>query len=124
MKVKFFKLIAMLIVFSCTSKFQNMHIDSDNNYDLHGNCLIVGKIIDKSNNPISNVPLYIKETSIHTQSDINGNFTFSDIEPGKNIIIIRGFGYEVLNLELFCKANHIIIRKIILTPFDLRKGVI
>lgn len=69
---------------------------------------IEGHIFDaKTKKPIEYVSVGIKGTSIGTVSDIQGDFMFRGLKPGKYILVFSCVGYEKEEVEVLVVENEI-----------------
>ena len=57
-----------------------------------GTTVIKGKIVDSSGETVVGASVYIKGTSIGTNSDLEGRFNFSTVEKGNQILVISFVG--------------------------------
>jgi len=55
---------------------------------------ITGTVIDERSRPVAGASVYLEGTSTGTQTDFDGNFTISEIEPGSYNVIASYVGYE------------------------------
>lgn len=68
---------------------------------------IKGRVLNiKSNKPIELANIQIEGTAIGTKSDVNGNFTFTDVEPGFVHLMASFVGYETtVSSEIQVQGN-------------------
>lgn len=59
-----------------------------------------GKITDDKNEPIVGANVFIENTYDGTSTGINGEFTFSTTEQGRQILVVSFIGYETVNQEI------------------------
>lgn len=72
--------------------------------------IITGTLLDKemSNEPLSFASVIIKETSIGTETDLDGNFRLS-VAPGSYIIMFDFLGYKTLEVPVLVKSGETVI---------------
>lgn len=66
------------------------------------NAGITGKITDDKGEPVIGAAVAIQGTTIAVATDIDGNFKFSGLKPGKYTILVSslGFGKQTRNIEI------------------------
>ncbi len=70
---------------------------------------IKGNVVDTAlnNEPILFANVQLKGTNISQQTNFHGNFEFSEITPGKYIVMISYTGYETKEIAVVVKDNTI-----------------
>ncbi|MDZ7764714.1 MAG: carboxypeptidase-like regulatory domain-containing protein [Melioribacteraceae bacterium] len=67
---------------------------------------ISGRIVDKQNlQPLESVNIYIARTTMGTSSDKNGEFTLSNIPPGRYRVILSHLSYKNHDFEIDVRKN-------------------
>ncbi len=57
------------------------------------NHAIIGKVVDQSNNPIPFANIYIENSTIGTNSSVDGKFQLSNLSYSKATVVIKSIGY-------------------------------
>lgn len=70
---------------------------------------IKGKILDENNLPLSGANIIVKNTTIGTASDNEGNFTISGIKNGEYKVRVSFFGFETIEKPVAVNNNEISI---------------
>lgn len=55
-----------------------------------------GFVVDKNNNPLSDITVHVEKTPIAVYTDVNGFFEIKDIPEGEHTLRIGGVNYEVI----------------------------
>ena len=71
------------------------------------NNIINGKVVDNNNEPIIGVNLFIKNSKIGTQTDMDGNFTIKDVPSGDQTIVASFIGFKTKTLTVSVPSNSI-----------------
>lgn len=79
--------------------------------------IIKGRIYDvKTNEPIEFATIIIQGTNIGSSSDLDGNYTFTGVEPGFKRIVVSSIGFETsLSPEIQVQGNQTVYVDIALT---------
>src|SRR5690606_29928097 len=69
-------------------------------YSQTGSGTISGKITDKdyNNEPLAFANILIKNTTLGTISDIDGNYSINNLNPGVYTIVVSFVGYETIEV--------------------------
>lgn len=59
-----------------------------------GQTLITGKVSDDNGEPIPMANVFLKDTYDGTTADENGNFSFSTVEKGEHVLVVRLIGFK------------------------------
>lgn len=92
-----------MMVFATTTLSTNYIWASTNNFASYSlmqekNNIIKGKVINENNQPLQGVTVYVKGTSIGTETDENGNFELNS--PDQALLIFSYLGFENVIIEL------------------------
>ncbi len=78
----------LIFVISCFFLFCIFSVDA-----FAQNTTLIGKVTDAEGNPLENVSVLLKGTSIGTTSDRNGNYQLSATKPSGNILVFSYVGF-------------------------------
>ena len=71
---------------------------------------LTGKILDSKNaERLIGASVYLKDTEIGTNSDIDGNYVLFDVSNGKYTVIVRYIGYEDFQTDILISKDTRII---------------
>ncbi len=68
---------------------------------------ITGNIVNKANQPLSDVNILFKDSSKGTMTDSKGNFKIKNLDAGKYNLVISMIGYKTQKLEVSVKNNQV-----------------
>src|ERR1700761_1735959 len=104
-------LTLLLIIASLSLSAQNITPASSEEFT------ITGRILNqKDRKPVADSNVFINNTTIGTKTDNAGNFTLSDIKPGKHRLVISIIGFENYSREILINSNNINLPDITISP--------
>ncbi|WP_420551875.1 TonB-dependent receptor domain-containing protein [Tenacibaculum aiptasiae] len=71
------------------------------------NSVISGRVVDNNNEPIVGVNLTIKNSTIGTQTDIDGNFTLNGVNQGEQVLVASFIGFKTKNITISAPSNNL-----------------
>ena len=87
--------------------------------------IISGKITDNNNNSLTGANIIIKNTTIGTASDVDGNYKLANLKNGEYIIRVSFFGYETIEKPLALNGQNITMDfEMVETSIDLNAVVV
>lgn len=87
--------------------------------------IISGRITSKDNNPLTGANIVIKNTTIGTASDAEGNFKLANLKDGKYLIRVSFFGYETVEKPVDLSGQNITMNfEMIEASIDLNAVVV
>jgi hypothetical protein len=91
-------------------------VHSTHQRDQKGKASIVGRVTDSHDGePLPFANVIVRGTDKGAATDIDGNYTLADIQPGKYIVSVSLIGYEPCSsLELIVKENAIVVLDFVL----------
>ena len=107
------KILALTIAVFCTvTLFAQKTVIRGNVYD------------SKTGEPVSFATVYLKNTKIGTNSDIDGFFNFANVKPGTYIIVTKFVGYDSIATEVKVATGEIAYKRITIAESTLDIGTV
>lgn len=69
--------------------------------------IISGKVVDNNNEPIVGVNLFIKNSKIGTQSDMEGHFTIKNVPSGEQTIVASSIGFKTKTVTISAPSSSV-----------------
>ncbi|HNX06862.1 MAG TPA: carboxypeptidase-like regulatory domain-containing protein [Bacteroidales bacterium] len=102
-------MVSILLVSLVTMFSSAAYCSHDNNSSDNGTqkASITGKVADKkTGESLAGVLLSIKDSGLNIYTDLDGNFTFENIEPGTYIIEVKYISYSLNETQkVTCSAG-------------------
>jgi outer membrane receptor for ferrienterochelin and colicins len=87
--------------------------------------IISGKITDKDKNPLTGANIIIKNTTIGTASDAEGNYKLPSLKTGQYVIRVSFFGYQTIEKPFALNGQNITMDyEMVETSIDLNAVVV
>lgn len=104
-------LLFPLLTVSCLKKHDFVFSQTMHEYDLEGNSLIIGKVIDKkTHEPLVSADLSITELNIPIKTDNAGYYKIEINSPGLYNLSVFYIGFKSEIIKFQIKENQIIVQ--------------
>jgi len=85
-----------------------------------GQGIITGKVLDEHNESLAGAHIFLKETSLGTIANGNGQFRLKDIPTGRYILSVSFIGYETLSQSIEINEKSTLSLELTMEPGDIQ----
>ena len=104
---------AFLLLLLFTTAGNNIMADEKANVVKQGT--IRGRVIDATKQTLPGASIYIEKLHTGVTSDVNGFYTFSNLDPGTYTVKVSYVGYSPIELNITIPAGHTLEKDVVMS---------